>query len=135
MFERELALHRRVPLLDVAGAEVAVDREHALPEAGVRRQRNRLDARVRSASTNAGVMLSSVRCDTVCRNGNDRRRERRRDAGHLDPDQAVAGARHRLVGDAADDAEPRAEVELVQLPRGARLAVAPEVLELLRSRD
>ena len=62
----------------------------------------------------------------------DRRRERRRDARHLDPHHAVAGARHGLVGDAADDAEARAEVELVELPRGARLAVAAQVLELLR---
>ena len=70
MFDGELALQRRVPLLHVARAEIAIDREHALAEAGVGRQRNRRDAAARRASVNAGVMLSSVRCDTVCRNGN-----------------------------------------------------------------
>ena len=37
-----------------------------------------------------------------------------------------------LVGDASDDAEARTEVELVQLAGRARLAVLPEILELLR---
>ena len=62
----------------------------------------------------------------------DRRRERRRDARHLDPDQPVADARHGLVGDASDDPQPRAEIQLVELPGGAWLAVATEELELLR---
>ena len=69
MFDGELTLQRRVPLLDVAGAQVAVDGEHALV-------RDRHPASAESARrsgpaarTNAGVMLSSVRCDTVCRNG------------------------------------------------------------------
>ena len=42
---RQLALHRHVPLLDVAGPEIAVDGEHALSEPRVRRERNRTDAR------------------------------------------------------------------------------------------
>ena len=62
----------------------------------------------------------------------DRRREGRRDAGHLDPDQPVSGANDGLVGNPGDDAEPRPEVELVQQACGTRMAVRPEILELLR---
>ena len=70
MFVRQLALHRHVPLLHVAGAERGVDREHALAEAGVWRRRESAPRVGPFCSTNAGVTLSSVRCDTVCRNGN-----------------------------------------------------------------
>ena len=63
--------------------------------------------------------------------GKHRRRERRRDPGHLDPHEPVARADDGLVGKAADDAETRPEVVSVQLARGARLAVPAEVLELL----
>ena len=41
----ELALKRRVPLLGVAGTKIAIHGEDALPEAGRRAQRNRLDTR------------------------------------------------------------------------------------------
>ena len=121
---RELALHRRVPLLDVARSEIAIDGEHALPEAGVRRQRNRRRRSVRWRAMNAGVMLSSVRCDTVCRNGKTGVVN-----GVVMPaisihTSAVAGPHDGLVGDAADDAEARAEVELVQL-RARRAAGRP----------
>ena len=37
---RELALKRRVPLLNVARSQIAIDGEHTLSKAGVRRQRN-----------------------------------------------------------------------------------------------
>jgi hypothetical protein len=61
-----------------------------------------------------------------------RRRERRRDARHFDHYPRVARPQHRLVGHPADDAEARAEIEFMELPGGARLAVAAEVLELPR---
>ena len=81
---------------------------------------------------NAGTMLSSVRCETVCRNGNTGVVN-----GVVMPaisihTSRVADADHGLVGDAPDDAEARTEVVLVQLPGRARLAVLTEVLELLR---
>ena len=79
-------------------------------------------------STNAGEIVSSVRCETVCRNGKRRRRERRRDAGHLDPDQAVSGADDGLVRQAIDGAEARPEVVLLERPD----RIASRVLELLR---
>ncbi len=79
---------------------------------------------------NAGTMLSSVRCETVCRNGKTGVVNGVVIPAMLDPDQRVAGPDHGLVGDASDDAEPRAEIELVELPRRARLAVLPEILEL-----
>ena len=47
---RQLALQRDVPLLHVAGAERAVDREHALAETRRRRRRDRRDASARSAA-------------------------------------------------------------------------------------
>ena len=69
MFAAQLPLHRRVPLLHVAGAQRAVHREHALAEARV--GVGAIGATLGPfCSTNAGEMVSSVRCDTVCRNGN-----------------------------------------------------------------
>ena len=58
------------------------------------------------ASTNAGVMLSSVRCDTVCRNGKTGVVNGVVMPGHLDPDEAVAGAR-RPCGRSARPTMPR----------------------------
>ena len=116
-----------VPLLHVAGAERAVDGEHALAEARGRRRRDRRDARA--------VLQHERRRDRVERALRDglqererRRRERRRDARHLDPDQAVAGADDRLVREPVDGAQARAEVVLLQRPHRLR----PRVLELLR---
>ena len=69
MFVRQLALNRQVPLLDVARPERAIDREHALAQTGV--GVGAIGATLGPfASANAGVMLSSVRCETVWRNGN-----------------------------------------------------------------
>ena len=67
---RQLALHRDVPLLHVAGAERGVDGEDALSEAGRRRRRDRRHASGRSAARTPGMTVSSVRCVTVWRNGN-----------------------------------------------------------------
>ena len=77
---RELALHRRVPLLDVTRAQVAIDGEDALSKSGIRRQRNRLDARARCQSTNAGVDVVERALRDRLEERKHRRRERRRDA-------------------------------------------------------
>jgi hypothetical protein len=122
---------RSVPLLHVPGSEIAVDREQPLPDTGIGRQRDRLHVGTRCEREG--------RCDVVegpLRHGLEEwkhwRRERRRDACHLNPDQPVADARDGLVGDTSNHSQPRAEVQLVQLAGGPRLAIAAEKLELLR---
>ena len=77
-------------------------------------------------------MLSSVRCDTVCRNGNTGVVKGVVMPSHLDPDHRVPGPHDGLVRHASDDAEARTEVVLVQPPGGAGLVVAAEIFELLR---
>ena len=77
-------------------------------------------------------MLSSVRCETVCRKGNDGVVNGVVIPAMLDPDKRVARPRDCLVGHAPDDAKPRTEVESVELTGGPRLAILAEVLELLR---
>ena len=62
----------------------------------------------------------------------DRRRERRRDPGLLDPDERVTGTQHRGVVEPADHPEPRTEIQLVEPARGPRTPVASEKLELAR---
>src|SRR5260370_2559564 len=52
-----------------------------------------------------------------------RRRERRRDARHLDPDQSIARAEDCPVVQPEDSAEPRSEVVFPQRPHGLRARV------------
>ncbi len=125
-FERrvrgQLTLHRDVPLLYVTGPERAVDREHALAEASIRRRRDRCNRRT--------VLQHERRIDRVKRSLRDglqerKRRcgERRRDPGHLDPDHAVAGAQHRLVGQAIDAAHARPEIVFLERAHGVRAGI------------
>ncbi len=128
---RELALDRRVPLLHVAGAQVAVHGKDALAQARVWRQRNRLDAGTRGERECRDDVVQRALRDGL-QERKHRRRERRRDARHLDPHQPVADSRHGPLGQAADDAEAGSEIELVKLARGTRLTVPAQKLELLR---
>ena len=79
-------------------------------------------------STNAGVTLFERPLRDGLQERERRRRERRRDARHLDPDQAVADADERPVGQAIGDAETGTEVVLLQRPH--RLVAG--ILEQLR---
>ena len=65
---RELPLQRGVPLLHVPLPEITVNREDPLPDAGIWCQRDWLHLGTRR-EREGRVMLSSVRCDTVWRNG------------------------------------------------------------------
>ncbi len=126
----QLALNRGIPLLGVARAKRPVHGEDALTEASRRVRRDRRDART--------VLQHERRRDVAQRALRDglqererRRRERRGDAGHLDPDQAVAGADERLVGQPIRDAETWAEVVFLQRPH----RFVTRVFEQLRLAD
>src|SRR5205814_1357776 len=60
-----------------------------------------------------------------------RRRKWRRDAGLLDPDQAVAGPRDGFLRRSIGHTNSRPKIQLVQLARGSGTAVASEIFELL----
>ena len=122
---RQLPLHRDVPLLDVARPERAVDREHALAQTRRGRRRDGRDARPVSKHERR-----RDRIERALRRGlqerKRRRGERRRDAGHFDPDHPVAGADDRLVRESIDRAKARPEIVLLQRAHGIR----PRVVEL-----
>ena len=105
---RQLALDRHVPLLRVSRAEPALTENTPWPRPAV--GVGAIGATLGPfCSTNAGDMLSSARCDGLQERERGRG-EGRRDARHLDPDQAVARTDHGLVGQPIDDAEARTEV-------------------------
>ena len=124
---RELPLERGVPLLGVAGAQRGVHGKDALAEAGRRRWRDRCHARAALQHERWRDVVQRPLGDGL-QEWEGRRRERRGDTGHLDPDQAVADADERPVGQAIGDAETGTEVVLLQRPH--RLVAG--ILEQLR---
>src|SRR5206468_5026454 len=91
------------------------------------RRRNGCDGRTILEDERRMDRVESARGDRL-EKWKRRRRERRRDPGHFDPDEAVAGARDGLVRQAIQ--EPDARPEIVFLERSNRLR--PRVFQLLR---
>src|SRR5207344_2316445 len=109
----QLALDRHVPLLHVARAERPVHGEDALSEAGGWRRTDWCDGwSLRQHEGRCDVVERSLRY--VLQERKVRRRERRRDPRHLNPNPPVPRAEDCLVRQAVDSADARAKVVLLE---------------------
>ena len=118
-------------MLRIPAAVVSLNSEDALAEASIRIRRS-------VALTVGPFERHEGRIDVVERllpeglnEGKQRRGERRRDAGLLDPGEPVPGAEHEGVGQPEGEADSGSKVRLLQIAAAAREAVLPEEVELL----
>src|SRR5947208_5654996 len=108
-----LLLECQIPLLCVAGTQLAIDGKNTLAQPGIRRQGDRLNT--------GSVRKDKGRVDVVKRTLRHGLEERKLRIGEgscnpslFDPDQCVAGPDDRLVSETISDSETWSKVKLMQ---------------------
>ena len=132
--DRKGLLQGKVPLLRIAALLFPLHREHALSQAAVRiRIRDRHGRTARKHKRRVDVVQRPLAGGLD--EWEQRRGERRRDAGLFDPGHAVAGANGEAVGDPEGQSDSRSEVQLLEISRGARVSVLSQESRASASAD